>query len=96
MSGDQKGPRIAEEVGSRPASVTILWLISSTNLSHYQLAVHFTLPEKHSRLDAQNVAHAPRLIAVLPVGLADGIDVVDADDPLVLCELDVAAEVVEM
>lgn len=30
--GDQKGPRIAEEVGARPLSVTILWLISSTRL----------------------------------------------------------------
>merc|ERR1712093_143763 len=39
VSGDQKGPRMAEEVGSRPCSVTILWLISSTrdstpNTSH--------------------------------------------------------------
>jgi len=33
--GDQKGPRIAEEVGSVPfskASVTTVWLISSTSL----------------------------------------------------------------
>lgn len=32
VSGDQKGPRIVEEVGSRPLSVTILWLTSSTRL----------------------------------------------------------------
>lgn len=32
VSGDQKGPRMAEEVGSMPLSVAILWLISSTRL----------------------------------------------------------------
>lgn len=32
VSGDQKGPRIAEEVAESPFSVTIVWLISSTRL----------------------------------------------------------------
>jgi hypothetical protein len=30
--GDQKGPRIEDEVGSMPVSETILWAISSTRL----------------------------------------------------------------
>ena len=37
VSGDQKGPRMVLEVGERPSSVTILWLISSTSLSSGQL-----------------------------------------------------------
>lgn len=37
--GDQKGPRIEEEVGSAP-SVNILWAISSTRLE----TVRFRLP----------------------------------------------------
>jgi len=36
--GDQKGPRMAEEVGTMPCSVTILWLISSTRLENEKSA----------------------------------------------------------
>jgi hypothetical protein len=32
VSGDQKGPRMVEEVGERFFSVAILWLTSSTRL----------------------------------------------------------------
>jgi hypothetical protein len=32
VSGDQKGPRMADEVGVLPSSVTTVWLISSTRL----------------------------------------------------------------
>ena len=48
------------------------------------------------RLNSENVAETPRLVAVLLVGLAQRVDVVDADDPFVLRELDVAAEVVHV
>lgn len=48
------------------------------------------------RLNAQYVAQPPCLVPVLPVCLADGIDVVDAQNPLVLGELDLADEVVEV
>lgn len=51
---------------------------------------------KHSRFDAQNVANSPCLIPVLLVGLANGIDVVYSQDPLVLLQLDIAAKVMQM
>lgn len=52
--------------------------------------------ERNLRLNAKNVAHAPCLVAVLLVGLAKRVDVVDTNDPLVLLELDVSAEVVHV
>ena len=36
--GDQKGPRMEEEVGSEPFSVMSLWAISSTSLLGNRLA----------------------------------------------------------
>lgn len=48
------------------------------------------------RLNAEDVAYSPCLVSVLLVGLADSVDVVYADNPFVLCELDVAAEVVQV
>lgn len=48
------------------------------------------------RLNSENVADAPCLVAVLLVGLAKRVDVVDADDPLVLSELDFSAEIVHV
>jgi hypothetical protein len=54
------------------------------------------LAERNSRFYTQDIAYSPRFIPVLLVGLADGIDVVDTDDPFVLRELDIPDEVVEM
>lgn len=50
----------------------------------------------NSRLNSQNIAHSPRLVAVLAVCTANGVDVVDTDNPLILCQLDLAAEVVHV
>ena len=50
----------------------------------------------NSRFNAQDVANSPRLIPVLLVSLSDRVDIVDADDPFVLRELDVSAKVVQM
>lgn len=47
----------------------------------------------YSRLDTQDIAHSPCLISVLLVGLSDGVDVVDTNDPLFLLELYIAAKV---
>jgi hypothetical protein len=50
----------------------------------------------NSRFNAQDVANSPRLIPVLLVSLSDRVDIVDADDPFVLRELDLSTEIVEM
>jgi hypothetical protein len=48
------------------------------------------------RLNTENVAYTPCLVAVLLVGLAKRVDVVDTNDPLLLLELNFSAEVVHM
>lgn len=48
------------------------------------------------RLDSENIAHAPCLVSVLLVGLAKRIDVVDTENPLVLLELNLSAEIMHM
>lgn len=48
------------------------------------------------RFHTENITDSPGFIAVLLVSLTDRVDVVDAEDPFVLSELDLAAEVVEM
>lgn len=50
----------------------------------------------HLRFYTEIVAYSPGLVAVLPIGLADGVYVVDADYPFILRELDFAAKVVHM
>lgn len=50
----------------------------------------------YSRFNTEDIADSPCLIAVLLVCLADGVDIVDTDDPLVLGELDLTAEVVQV
>jgi len=52
--------------------------------------------EGYSRLNTQHIANPPRLIPVLLVSLADRVDIIDADNPLVLRELDLSAEIVQM
>ena len=52
--------------------------------------------KEHSRFDTQNVAHAPCLVAVLLVCLSNGIDVVDAINPLFLLQLNLTDEIVHM
>jgi hypothetical protein len=48
------------------------------------------------RLNTENIADTPCLVAVLLVGLAKRVDVVDTNDPLLLLELNVSAEVVHV
>lgn len=50
----------------------------------------------HSRFYSQDIADSPGFVSVLLVSLTDGIDVVDAGDPFVLCEFYLADEVVEV
>lgn len=50
----------------------------------------------YSRFDTKDIAHSPCLVSVLLPGLANGVDVVDTDNPLVLSELDLTAEVVQV
>ncbi|CRK23524.1 hypothetical protein BN1723_013010 [Verticillium longisporum] len=117
VSGDQKGPRMADDVGALPSGISTVWLISSTSLvllvwgleakssrsrrevteaKKIRTEKKIRTGKKNARLDAQNVAHAPRLVAVLLVRLAQRVDVVDARDPLVLRQLDLAAKVVHV
>lgn len=48
------------------------------------------------RFYTQHITHPPRLIAVLLICLPDRIHVVDPNNPLILRELDVAAEIVQV
>jgi len=48
------------------------------------------------RFYTQYITYSPGLVSVLPVCLADRIDVIDAHHPFLLCELNLPAEVVEM
>jgi len=48
------------------------------------------------RFYSQNVAQPPCFISILLISLAERVDVVDADNPFVLFELDIAAEIVHM
>lgn len=50
----------------------------------------------HSRFNAENIAHTPSLVPVCLVGLADSVDVVDANNPLLLSELDLTDVVVHV
>lgn len=50
----------------------------------------------YSRFNTQDIADSPCLIAVLLVCLTDGVDIVDTQHPLILCELDLSAEVVHV
>lgn len=101
--GDQKGPRIEDEVGSRLPSETILWAISSTRLGGGGVSGGFGWgcggKGGNVRLEAENVADAVRLVAgLLAVGVdaAELVDKLDAGHPLVNGELDLAAEVVDV
>lgn len=118
VSGDQKGPRIAEEVAETPSAVTTVWLISSTRLDMLLAIFKFYIlfskwlimlfakgtcerlcPKQkkwYSRLDTQDITHSPSLISVFPVVYSYRVDVVDAQNPFVLCELDLSAKIVDM
>lgn len=51
---------------------------------------------QYSRFDTQNVAYTPSLISVCLVGLADSVDIVHANNPLLLSELDLTDVVVHV
>lgn len=51
---------------------------------------------QYSRFDTQNVAYTPSLIPVCLVGLSDSVDVVHANNPLLLSELDLTNVVVHV
>lgn len=51
---------------------------------------------QYSRFNTQNVAYTPSLISVCLVGLADSVDVVHANDPLLLSELNLTNVVVHV
>lgn len=55
-----------------------------------------TRDAKYARFDTKIIAHSPRFIPVLLIGLTNGVDIVDADDPLFLGELDFSAEIVHV
>lgn len=85
-----------------PCSVTILWLISSTRLENEKSAfvdiqiASLSRRWQYSRFNPQHIAHSPRLVPVLLVCLPNRVDIVDAHNPFLLCELDLSAEVVQV
>lgn len=48
---------------------------------------------EYARFNTKNIAYTPRFIAVLLVCLTDRIYVVDAEDPFILREFHIAAEI---
>lgn len=62
----------------------------------WSAAIGLVLRAYHSRFNAQNVAHTPSLVPVCLVSLTDSVDVVDADNPLLLSELNLTDVVVHV
>lgn len=60
------------------------------------MIIGLTTQRRHSRFDTQDIAQPPCFISVLSISLAKRVDVVDTDNPFVLRELDISAEVVHM
>ena len=50
----------------------------------------------YSRFYTQNIAYPPSFIPVFPVRLSDGVDIVDTENPFILCKLDLSNELVHM
>lgn len=98
-SGDQKGPRIEEEVGMSPDSETCLWAISSTRLFRRLELDLKQRGEVYIRFQASNVRNAVHLVPGLVAGVvhvAHFVQELHSDHPLVDRELDLPGEVMEM
>lgn len=97
--GDQKGPRMDEDVGSRSSRETMLWAISSTRLEGVLVCEGIVCGRECARdlrLEPENVGHPQGLIADLGGGLPDAVDKVHADHPLINCQLNLSREVVDV
>jgi hypothetical protein len=94
--GDQKGPRMEDEVGFAP-SVKSLWAISSTSLQVSVFGVNLKngLGE-YIRFKTKDIRNSLSFISYFGADLTNGVDEVDAHHPFVHRELNFSSEVVEM
>jgi hypothetical protein len=91
--GDQKGPKMADEVGVSEVSAADLCAISSTRLM---------MLETHSpcgndvRFQPEDIGYALTLVALGVTNLTDGVEELDAGHPLVRGQFDLTRKLVDM
>ena len=92
--GDQKGPRMEEDVGLAP-SVNIACAISSTRLEMVILNIN-DLGKCYLRFESNNVRNSMSFISDWSAGLSDRVDELDSHHPLIWSELNFAREVMDV